>query len=108
MRYRHIAEMVPIRAAKWRKTNGRVVLVMPRFRSSVGKAFLKILRKKNVIKVHLDDVGSTVWLLCDGKRHVKEIAEEIHKKFGERVEPLYGRLANFFMTMEKYGFIKMK
>jgi len=108
MKYRHIAEMVPVRAAKWRESHGKVVLIMPRFRSRAGKVLLRILKKDNVVRVHLDEVGSAVWLMCDGRRQVRDIAEELHRRFGERVEPLYGRLANFFMTMERQRFIRMK
>jgi ribosome recycling factor len=64
---------------------------------------------KNIaIKVKLDDMGSEVWLLCDGTRNVKEIAELLKEKFKERIEPCHDRLGIFFQQLEMARFISYK
>ena len=46
-------------------------------------------------KIELDEFCSTVFLLIDGKKNVKEIGEILDKKFGDKVHPLYERLLIF-------------
>lgn len=46
-------------------------------------------------KIELDEFGSTVFLLIDGKRTVKEIGEILDSKYGEKIHPLYERLLLF-------------
>ena len=61
--------------------------------------------KSPYIKIKLDDIGSEIWLLCDGKRTVGEIAELAKEKFQERIEPRYERLGVFFRQLEGAHFI---
>lgn len=46
-------------------------------------------------KIEFDEYCSTVFLLIDGKKTVKDIGEILDKKFGEKVHPLYERLLMF-------------
>ena len=46
-------------------------------------------------KIELDEYCSTVFLLIDGKKTVREIGESLEKKFGNKVYPLYERLLIF-------------
>ena len=46
-------------------------------------------------KIEFDEYCSTVFLLIDGNKTVKEIGEILDKKFGEKVHPLYERLLIF-------------
>jgi hypothetical protein len=55
--------------------------------------------------VTLDEIGSEVWLLCDGKRTIREIGELVRARFQERIEPCYDRLAVFFRQLEQAEFI---
>jgi hypothetical protein len=64
--------------------------------------------KRPYFKIKLDDVGSYIWELCDGKKTVKDVAECLQNEFGEKVEPLYDRLALFLQSLEKNHFIFFK
>lgn len=46
-------------------------------------------------KIEFDEYCTTVFLLIDGKKTVKEIGEILDKKFGDKVHPLYERLLIF-------------
>ena len=46
-------------------------------------------------KIELDEYCSTVFLLIDGNRTVKEIGKSLDEKDGDRVHPLYERLLIF-------------
>ena len=46
-------------------------------------------------KIELDEYCSTVFLLIDGNKTVKEIGKSLDEKFGNKVHPLYERLLMF-------------
>ena len=68
----------------------------------------KLLKKPSISKIHLDNMGSFLWLQIDGKSTIYEIAQSVKKQFGEDAEPLYHRLLQYIRTLEDYGFIEMK
>lgn len=41
----------------------------------------------------------------DGARTIYDISELVHEHFGDKAEPLYKRLVQYFKTLESYGFI---
>ena len=57
------------------------------------------------VQVHLDENGSFVWPLIDGKRSITDIGVLVDEKFGEAAHPLYERLAVVFRTLDSYGFV---
>ena len=66
-----------------------------------------ILKKPKVSYIHLDEFGSFVWNLCDGKSDIINIGKAVEQKFGENANPLYERLSRYIKTLEDYGFIKL-
>ena len=56
-------------------------------------------------KLDLDYIGSLVYPLCDGEHTVAEIAALLKERFGEKVEPLEGRLTLFIQEMFKRNLI---
>ena len=51
--------------------------------------------------LNLDAYGSFVWLLIDGKTSVCDLGLQLKEEYGEKVEPLYGRLAHFLSLLER-------
>ncbi len=66
----------------------------------------KLLKKPKTSYVHLDEFGSYIWQLIDGKRNILEIGELFLEKFGDEAQPLYERLAKYFHILDSYSFIK--
>ena len=87
--------------------DGTVDVLIPRYGENVMGRLLKKILSNRPVRVHLDDVGTHVWRLCDGDRTVKQIGESLHEQFGERVEPLYDRLETFVSQMLKADLIKL-
>ena len=54
--------------------------------------------------------GSTdrTWELIDGERNILDIGTIIKGNFGEKAEPVYERLAQYFKILCSYGFIVLK
>lgn len=68
----------------------------------------KILKKPKVTHIHLDETGSFVWPLLDGEKTIIELGKDVEAEFGEKVNPLYERLAKYFQILDSYHFIEWK
>ena len=66
-----------------------------------------LLFKPKISYIHLDEFSFAV-LSADGNRDIFEIGKLVEEKFGEKANPLYERLSEFFRIMDSYGFIDWK
>lgn len=102
-------EQVPLRQIQRYSTDENGVITLEIDNKGVfNKIAQKLLKKPKVSYIHLDEMGSFVWPLIDGKRDIIEIGEFVKEHFGEKAEPLYERLAKYFKVLESYSFIKYK
>lgn len=103
----NMLELIPERLIDHEKGEGDVItLLSPRFKSRMMKKLLEGRLKNRFLKVNLDEIGSSVWLLCDGSRNIREIGERMKERFGEKIEPCYDRLSLFFSQLEISRFIR--
>ena len=103
--------MRPVRSQKWEyddEEKTKAVVFFPRFRSEMGKKFGEFYGFKMDRRLHLDEYGTAVWKLCNGKATVREISEVLSEQYGETVEPLIPRLTEFLMIMERNEFISYR
>lgn len=84
-----------------------VVVQVPRFRSR-WMGWLQRRLKKPCFQLHLDKIGSTVWLACDGESTVADIGKRLKDRFGDEIEPLWDRLALFIRQMRAGKLIELK
>jgi len=84
---------------------GTITIMVPRFRGAIGLGFCRVFRVAPWININLDAYGSLVWIAIDGRRTVRELGEKLKTQYGEDVEPLYGRLAEFLSLLERNSII---
>ncbi len=105
----NLLDLIPIQNIQSKKNKeGHFTLLKPKYSHPLLVKHLLPRLKNPYFKVKLDEIGSFIWNLCDGKNSVKEIGLELKNEFGERVEPLYERLGIFFQNLEKNRFITFK
>ena len=83
---------------------GRVVIL----RNNEGlfnRIAQRFFHKPAVSYIHLDEMGSFIWMNINGRRSVYDIAGLVEEHFGEAAEPLYNRLVRYMGTLSKCGFI---
>lgn len=68
----------------------------------------RVAKTPKHIKIDLDEHGSCVWKAIDGVRTVEEIGVIVKKEFGEKVEPLYERLATYLNILRNNKFITLE
>ena len=89
----------------WSKDeNGNVTLEMEN-KGVANKIMQKLIKKPKISYIHLDEMGSFIWPLMDGEKDILEIGKFVEEHFGEKANPLYERLSQYFKTLEKYNFI---
>jgi hypothetical protein len=102
-------ERVPARAdIAWKaNSEGMVTLEIPNTGWANRLAQMLFGRPK-VSYVHLDELGSFVWPLMDGKMDIIQIGKLVDTAFGEKAHPLYERLAQYFRILDSYHFVEWK
>ena len=72
-----------------------------------NKIAQKLFKKPKISYILLDEMGSFIWPYIDGKRDITEIGVLVREHFGDKAEPLYERLSQYFKTLESYGFVEL-
>jgi len=105
----NLLNLIPVQKIKCEiQEDGLVVLLKPKYFNPFLAKHLLPRMKQPYYKIKLDDIGSFFWLNCDGTRTVLEIAELHKENFGEKVEPLYERIAHFIASLEKNRLLVLK
>ena len=81
------------------------VITFPRFSSKFMQKCFVPKNKSAVIRIRLDEHGTAVWSLIDGKRSVKEITELLADRFQHEENYEY-RVAEFMLQLYRQGFLK--
>ena len=83
------------------------VIAFPRFRSKFMQKYFVPKSKPAVIRVRLEEHGTAVWDLIDGKRTVREIAGALADHFNYEENYEY-RVAAYFSQLQRQGFVKYR
>jgi hypothetical protein len=68
--------------------NGRIDILLPRFKRRFWREVTRNSKKGEYIRIHLDELGSAIWLLIDGHKKVITICNELNEKKGEKLQPV--------------------
>lgn len=107
---RNFLEYVPEKnnALTWKADSKGIITLDVENTGFFNRAAQKLFLKPKYTHIHLDELGSFVWPLIDGKRNIIELGKEVDANFGEKAAPLYERLAKYFQVLESYHFIVLK
>ncbi len=79
-------------------------IVVPKFTGSLGKGFVKAMKKENTFTTNLDALGSSVWKQSDGTVTVKEILDKITMEFPDQ-KGIDQRLFLFLQQMKALHYL---
>lgn len=105
LRKANALELVPIKLVNAEDDNIMpITLLVPRFKS----CFLtSIINRSAHFTVRLDETGSKVWLLMDGKRTVLEIAQQLCSP-DEPTDEWLQRVVSFVTSLYKKDLVKLE
>lgn len=92
----------------WSIDENSIVTLEIENKGITNRLFQKLFKKPKISYIHLDELGSFVWQLIDGTKSITELAADVKKHFGDKAEPLYERLAQYFQILNSYKFIDFK
>ena len=103
-------EKIPVRneEIKWSVEDDGLVTLHMENKGIANKIAQKLIKKPKVSHIHLDEMGSFIWLQIDGEKTVFDIGKPVEEYFGEKALPLYERLSMFIRTLETNNFITCK
>lgn len=102
--------LVPVRAADlaWDSDEGGTVTLHVENKGVMKRLTQLLLRKPKVSHIHLDEIGSYLWLRIDGESSLSDMSGPFAEHFGERVSPTEQRMVQFFSTLSSYGFVSWR
>jgi hypothetical protein len=81
-------DLTPLRQLGFEELgNGRVDILMPRFKNPAMKRALQPRRKQEYIRIHLDATGSAIWMEIDGNINVLEIINRVQAAHPDKLDP---------------------
>ncbi|MGN0526167.1 MAG: PqqD family protein [Acutalibacteraceae bacterium] len=89
----------------WSADENNIVTLEMENKGVVKKITQILIKKPKISYIHLDEIGSTVWQLIDGKKSITQIGEIAKELLGDKLEPLYERLSQYMKILENNGFI---
>jgi hypothetical protein len=73
-----------------------------RRRKGILKPSTPLVRQR---KIHLDTMGSIVWELCDGRKTVKDIVDQLHERYKMLSSEAEISLNTYFNELAKRGLV---
>ena len=99
----NLLDVIPFRSENItaeKGSDGTVTIAFPRFK------YEWMRRMSADIHVRLEDHGTAVWELIDGKRTVRRIIEELAEHFNYE-ENYESRITAYITQLQKDGFVKL-
>ena len=95
--------LVPVQACGWQpgEKPGQVVVLQPRFQAGLLGRFLqpRLKEGKKYLRVPLEERGSFLWKLMDGRRTVGELSEAFQGEFSSEKDQVPQRVSIFLYQM---------
>lgn len=88
--------------------NGRVTLIVPKFKNPTLRQWLIPRGKSDHFRIHLDELGSATWLSIDGNRTVEEICRYLDQEMGEKIHPVEVRVTKFLTLLYDQRYISFR
>jgi hypothetical protein len=105
---RQVLRLYPIRNAVVRfeqREDGVCILIVPIQPRGIFGWFSRIFKLPREHRIELDEIGSAVWAMCDGKHAVETIVQRLVQQYTlERREAELSLFA-FLNTLARRGFI---
>ncbi|WP_099189448.1 PqqD family protein [Tepidibacter mesophilus] len=103
-------ELVPKKVGQYRwkvSEEGFVQIIIPR-QGKLDKVVRYFFKTPKEMKIDLDEQGSCVWKLIDGKNSIENIGSSLKDKFGKKAEPIYERLGTYINILRNNDFITLE
>ena len=106
---KQVSGIYPVRnPVRWRMRDGKVVITYKKEFRSIEKFLHDKLGGPDHIRRPLDELGTRIWLLSDGRRSLKEICVIMDDEFKERIEPAFKRVWRLIEILINTGMMRLE
>jgi len=103
----NIENIYPFRNCEHESNNELITVLFKKEKLTfIEKTFFK-KQSSEPYKIDLDEVGSFIWLQCDGKKNIGEITKLTEDEFIDKVSPAKERVELFFSQMHKNKLVSL-
>lgn len=85
----------------WSEDQKRIRVTIPRKKTFLPKIISKIMPSARDKSIVLDEQGSFIWKLCDGKSSIRAIAESLNAEYNMPVSHAEAALDVYFVQLSK-------
>ena len=108
-RTKKILLVYPKRApVKWKIEDKKAVLIYKKNFTKIERGLHKIVGGPENIKRPLDEIGTDIWLLCDGEHNIADICTIMDNKYKEDIEPVFNRVWKFIEMLLKLHLLELE
>lgn len=100
--------IVPVRHPRieWERREKEVVLTIPTRNDTVARVVKRLVRNlPDTRQIALDEVGSSVWELCDGESSITAIVESVSRRYKLTRREAEASVTMFLQTLAKRNLI---
>ena len=99
----------PVRnPVRWYKRKGIAVVVYPKNLTRFEKGLQKAIGGPDVVRRTMDEKGTVIWELCDGRHNVKEICDIIDSRYREEVEPVFEYVQKVLVVLLERNLLRLE
>ena len=99
----------PVRTnVRWRKKNGIVVIIYPKSLTRFEKKLQKRIGGPEEVRRTLDERGSIIWELCDGRYNIKEICDVLDARYHEDIEPVLEYVHKVLVVLLERNLVRLE
>lgn len=104
----NLLDTIPVHSShvktEWK--DGHIVLAFPRFKQAWMRRFLQPKGMSPYLHVELEEHGTAVWQLIDGRRTVSQIVELLASHFDGK-DGYTSRVTTYIQQLSKDGFVRL-
>ena len=93
---------------EWHEREDGIICICVAWKGFYNKIAQKVFKKPKKSEIAMDVLGSFVWKQLDGKKNIFEVGKLVKEEFGDRAEPVYGRLIKFVEIMRDNKYVVLK
>jgi len=93
---------------RWKMENGKVVITYKKDFRSFEKFLYRKFGGVSHIRRPLDELGTRIWLLCDGRKSFADICIVMDEEFKEKIEPVSKRVWTFIEILIRVGLMRLE
>ena len=84
----NLLDLIPEQICNFEKNeDGLISVIKPKFHNRIFVKYLAPRLKRPFFRVKLDEFGTSIWELCNGKNTVGAIGEQLHQQFYQPLHP---------------------